>query len=102
VVLRLFPDPLFPSGDRDKPYVARSYPVDQETFNPVTVSCKLTAHIHADTYAAADEGKRIQLRTAARQQLAMHAIAQAFGGGCSYEICAREGKELKVVERGRL
>jgi hypothetical protein len=99
VVLRLFPDPLFPTGEHSLPYVARSYPVDQDTFNPVTVSCKLTAQIHADTWAAADDGKRIQLRTAARQQLAMHAMASS---GCTYEICTRENKELKVVERGRL
>lgn len=99
VVLKLFPDPVFPSGSKTTPYVVRSYPVDQETFNPVTVSCKLTAMIHPDTWAASSEGQRMQMRTAARQQLGMHALASS---GCSYEICTRENKELRTIEQGRL
>jgi len=99
VVLKLFPDPLFPSGDKVIPYVARSYPVEQETFNPVTVSCKLTATIHADTWAGASEGERMKMKLSARQQLAMHALAAP---GVSYEICTREGKEPRTVEKGRL
>lgn len=99
VVLRLIPDALFPSGEKVVPYVARSYPVEQDTFNPVTVACKLTATIHADTWEHASEGDRFKLKTAARQQLAMHAMATP---GCAYEICTREGKEPRTVERGRL
>lgn len=99
VVLKLFPDALFPSGDKSIPYVARSYPVDRETFNPVTVTVKLSAQIHADTWANALDGERMKLTAAARTQLGMVALNTA---GCSYEICAREGKELKIIERGRL
>jgi hypothetical protein len=98
VVLRLIPDALFPSGDKTLPYIARSYPVEQETFNPVTVTCKLTATIHTDTWQQASEGDRFKLKTAARQQLAMHAL----GHSCSYEICTREGNEPRTVEKGRL
>jgi hypothetical protein len=99
VVLRLIPDALFPSGDKTIPYVARSYPVDQETFNPVTVTVKLSAQIHADTWANALDGERMKLTAAARTQLGMAALGTV---GCSYEICTREGKELKIIERGRL
>lgn len=99
VVLRLIPDALFPSGDRTIPYVARSYPVDHETFNPVTVTVKLSAQIHADTWANALDGERMKLTAAARTQLGMAALG---GAGCTYEICTREGKELKIIERGRL
>jgi hypothetical protein len=99
VVLRLIPDALFPISDKTVPYIVRSYPVEQETFNPVTVTCKLTATIHADTWAHASEGDRFKLKTAARQQLFMHAIASP---GCTYEICTRENDAPVVVERGRL
>jgi hypothetical protein len=75
VVLRLLPDALFPHGRQDAPYVARSYPVGQETFNPVTITCKLTACIDADTWVHASEGDRIKLKTAARNELGMHAMA---------------------------
>jgi hypothetical protein len=99
VVLRLIPDALFPSGDKTLPYVARSYPVEQEAFNPVTVSCKLTAMIHPDSWEHASEGQRIKMRTAARQQLGMHAMASP---GCAYEICTRDGNVQISVEKGRL
>lgn len=99
VVLRLIPDPLFPSGDKTIPYVARSYPVNQETFNPITVSVKLSAMIHPDTWANALDGDRMKLTAAARTQLAMQALGT---NGCSYEICTRENKEIKIIERGRL
>jgi hypothetical protein len=99
VVLKLVPDPLFPTGDKSIPYVARSYPVEQETFNPVSIGVKLTATIDADTWGHASEGDRYKLKLAARQQLAMHAMVSP---GCSYEICTREGKEPRTVERGRL
>jgi hypothetical protein len=99
VVLRLYPDALFPSTDKTLPYVVRSYAVDQGTFNPVTVTCKLTATLHADTWERALDGERMQLKTAARQQLGMHALASQ---GCAYEIVAREGAELRVIERGKL
>jgi hypothetical protein len=99
VVLKLVPDPVFPSSDKIIPYVFRSYPVELETFNPVTVTVKLTAAIDADTWGHASEGDRYKLKLAARQQLAMHAMASP---GCSYEICTREGKEPRTVEKGRL
>lgn len=99
VVLRLIPDPLFPAGEHTAPYVARSYPVEQETYNPVAVSCKLTAMIDKDFWEAASEGKRLETKVAARLELGMHALATK---GCGYEICTREGKELKVLERGKL
>jgi hypothetical protein len=99
VVLKLIPDPVFPSGDKTVPYVVRSYPVEQEAFNPVTVTCKLTANIHADTWQHASEGERMKMKLAARQQLGMHALAAP---GVSYEICTREGKEHRTVEKGRL
>lgn len=99
VVLKLFPDPVFPMGDKTIPYIARSYAVEQETYNPVRVVCKLTANIDADVWERASEGQRINIRLSARQQLAMHALAAP---GCSYEICTREGNEPRTVEKGRL
>lgn len=99
VVLRLVPDALFPSTDKTVPYVARSYPVEQETFDPVTISVKLTASIHADTWANALDGERMKMTGAARTKLAMHALASK---GASYEIYTRVGNELKIIERGKL
>lgn len=99
VVLKLVPDPLFPTGDKSIPYVARSYAVEQDTFNPVSISVKLTAVIDADTWQHASEGDRFKLKTSARTQLAMHAMASP---GCSYEICSREGKEHRSIEKGKL
>lgn len=99
VVLKLLPDPVFPMGTKTAPYVARSYPVERETFNPITVTCKLTASIHPDTWQNASDGERINLRTEARHQLAMHAMA---AGGCGYEIYTRENNEPRVVEKGQL
>jgi hypothetical protein len=93
------PDAVFPSGEKTAPYVVRSYPVEQETFNPVTVTCKLTATIHPDTWEHASEGNRMKIKLAARQALGMHALAAP---GVSYEICTREGKEHRTVEKGRL
>lgn len=98
VVLRLIPDALFPSGEHTIPYIARSYPIEQDTFDPVTVTTKLTANIHADTYASASEMERCNLKLAARVKLGMHAL----GHGASYEIMVREGKEIRILERGRL
>jgi hypothetical protein len=100
VVLRLIPDPLFPSGDKTIPYAARSYPVDQETFNPITVTVTLKAQIHPDTYLNALDGERMKLTAAARVQLGMAALGSK---GCSYEIWTRgiDGAPF-VIERGRL
>lgn len=100
VVLRLIPDALFPSGDKTVPYVVRSYPVDQETFNPITVTTTLKAQIHSDTYLQALDGERMKLVASARTQLGMTALATK---GCSYEIWSRgvDGAPF-VIERGRL
>jgi hypothetical protein len=99
VILRLIPDPLFPRGTKTVPYVARSYPVEQATFNPITVTACITGSIHRDTWARASEGERFKLKIQARQHIAMHALAAA---GVHYVIDVWEGDELKVVERGRL
>jgi hypothetical protein len=86
-------------GDKTGPYVARSFPVDQEAFNPVTVTVKLCAMIDADTWARALDGERMKLTAAARTQLGMHGLGTK---GAAYEIVTRVGNELKIVERGRL
>jgi hypothetical protein len=100
VVLRLVPDPVFPSGDKTIPYVARSYPVEQDTFNPINITVQLKAEIHKDTWANALEGDRMKLKTDARQQLGMHAMGCK---GCSYEIFTRAGGGAPyIIERGRL
>lgn len=99
VVLRLIPDPIFPTGDRTVPYVARSYVVDQETFNPISVSVKLIASVDADTWARALDGERMKIKTAARHELAMHGLATK---GAAYEIFTRENNAPVVIERGRL
>jgi hypothetical protein len=99
VVLKLFPDAIFPSGDKTAPYVARSYPIEQETFNPVSVTCKLTASIHPDTWQNASEGQRMLLKADARRAIGLHALAVA---GCSYEIFTRQDNAPVIIERGRL
>jgi hypothetical protein len=99
VVLKLFPDPIFPSSDRTTPYVVRSYPVEHETFNPVKVSVRLSAEIHADTWERASEGDKFKLKIAARQELAMHALACP---GCSYTIWTRSNDTPMNIEQGKL
>lgn len=100
VVLRLIPDPLFPSGEKTMPYIVRSYAVERETFNPITVTVTLKAQIHPDTYLNALDGERMKLKAEARLQLGMHSLATK---GASYEIWSRgvDGAPF-VMERGRL
>ncbi len=99
VVVRLFPDPLFPSRDRTTPYIARSIPIDRETFDPVTVTVKLVADIHPDTYKSASEMERANLRVSARNALAMQAMTHK---GCTYEIWTRGfNNSPTCLERGK-
>jgi hypothetical protein len=99
VVLRLLPDPLFPTGEHTIPYVVRSVPIVQDGFDPFTVSVRISAAIHPEVWAQASELDRGKLKTQARLRLAMNAMACE---GCSYEITVREAKEVRVVERGKL
>lgn len=100
VVLRLIPDPLFPTTDKTVPYIVRSYPVERETFNPISVAVTLKAQIDPDTYLNALDGERMKLTAEARLQLGMAALGTK---GCSYEIWSRgvDGAPF-VIERGRL
>jgi hypothetical protein len=99
VVLRLYPDALFPRSDKTTPYVAKSVPVDQDNFNPVSVSVRFTASIDPDTWSRANDGAKLQLKAQARRDIAMHALSS---NGCAYEIFTRVDNLPTVVERGRL
>lgn len=99
VVLRLLPDPLFPVGEHELPYVARSIPIECDDFDPFTVTVRLSAAIHPEVWAQGSEMERGRLKTEARLRLGMNALAC---NGCSYEITVREDKEVRVLERGRL
>jgi hypothetical protein len=99
VVLRLIPDPIFPSGDKTVPYVARSIAIRRDDFNPIRTSMKLTAEIDGDTWDRATEMQRGDLKAKARTQLGM--IAMQHGEGCTYEIFTRENKIAKRVETGK-
>jgi hypothetical protein len=99
VVLRLIPDPLFPSTDKVVPYVVRSQPVEQETFNPIHISVRLCAMIHDSTWEQALDGERMKLKADARNQLGMHGLGTV---GASYEIMTRVDNLPIVLERGKL
>lgn len=99
VVLRLYPDALFPSGEHTAPYVVRSYAVAQDEFDPYTLSTKLAVEIHADTWERGSEGQRILLKTGARRRIGMNAMAAK---GVSYEIWTRTADGPTILERGKL
>lgn len=99
VVLRLVPDPLFPSGEKTTPYIFRSYPVEQETFNPIQVNVNFSARIDPDVYKHATDGERMQLISKARQDIAMHAMATS---GCTYDVHTLENGAPKILTRGRV
>lgn len=99
VVLRLIPDPLFPSSDKAGPYIARSIPINTDTFDPFKLSAKLSCEIDRDTYWNASEGERMRLKTAARAKLAMNALVWK---GCMYEVWVRlPHGEPHVIERSK-
>lgn len=98
-VLRLHPDALFPRGDKVQPYVAKSLPIDSDTFDPFKVSAKLSCEIHKDTYWRASEGDRIVMRTEARARMAMNALV---GKNVAYEVWVREeNNTIRLLEVGK-
>jgi hypothetical protein len=93
VVLRLVPDPIFPSGSNTAPYVARQEQI-APTAKPLSVSIAVTCRIDKFTFDSASELDRLALRRAARAELSKYSMP----GNPSYTIMVGD----EQLEHGKI